>query len=171
MDKAGDLLKSFLSFYNLEKGQKYVSLFSGWRDIVGEDISSHARAVDIRRGALLIEVDHPGWMQIIQMKQAYILKVIEKKYPELGIRVLHFRLIKEGPPFGGGPGSPAEKTETAPDQTTNSAPDQAMAPAPSFPEPAVKRGEGLEGIADENLKNLLARLGRTIREKSRRTPK
>jgi hypothetical protein len=167
MDKAGDLLKSFLSFYNLEKGQMYVSLFSGWKDLVGEDIASHARATDIRRGALLVEVDHPGWMQIIQMKQSFILKSIEKKYPELGIRVLHLRLLKEGTPFGTAPAGGGVKA--APRVGEEAEAERSETPDSSIPEkPADIRGDGLEGITDENLKNLLTRLGRTIREKNRR---
>ena len=173
MDKAGDLLKSFLSFYNLEKGRKYVSLFSGWKDLVGDDIASHARATDIRRGALLVEVDHPGWMQIIQMKQSFILKTIEKKYPELGIRVLHLRLLKEGTPFGAGPAG-GDNTwvdpgaDRKPEEGVSAEPSRETEPGPLFTGYDNKNGGGLESISDEKLKDVLSRLGREIRKKNRR---
>ena len=96
MDKAGDLLGSFISFYGLDKGRNIVSLFSGWRAMVGDDLASHTRPADVRRGAVVVEVDHPGWMQLLQMREEAILGKIGKKFPELGIRSLQMRLVPGG---------------------------------------------------------------------------
>jgi hypothetical protein len=161
MDKAGDILKSFLSFYRLGEGEKYVSFFSDWKSIVGEDIACHARAVDIRKEALLVEVDHPGWMQILQMKQADILKLIARKHPGLGIRVLHMRLVKEGDP------SPPVS--------------RAPSPVPDLPPPSCEPAEApdktalekspLDRIVDEDFKKQLKSLGTSIRSRAKRNPR
>lgn len=153
MDKAGDILKSFLSFYHLEKGEKYVALFSGWRQIAGEDISSHTRIIDIRHDALVVEVDHPGWMQVLQMKQAEILARIGSRYPELGIRLLQMRLVKNGC-F-----SEAKKTDV---------PAQSKPAERETPEPAAEEEPAAPGmIQDEELKKLLVRLGKKVRERNK----
>ncbi|MCX7787660.1 MAG: DUF721 domain-containing protein [Spirochaetes bacterium] len=90
--KAGDILKELFSHLNFEKGQTYVSFFSDWVDLVGVDLACHIRPVDIRHTSLLLEVDHPGWMQMFQLKQKKILHRIQKKHPSLGITSVQFRL-------------------------------------------------------------------------------
>ncbi|MCL1818420.1 MAG: DUF721 domain-containing protein [Spirochaetaceae bacterium] len=103
MDKAADILKEFFSLYNLEGGEKYASLFSSWRKIAGEDIAGHSRVADLRKGALIVEVDHPGWMQMLRIQHDEILGKLSAKYPSLGIRMVQGRLVKQGqfsPPPG-----------------------------------------------------------------------
>jgi len=158
MDKAGDILKSFLSFYHLDRGEAYVSFFSRWREIVGDDLASHARTVDIKKGALVVEVDHPGWMQLLQIKQAEILKTIERRYPDLRIRYIHMRLVKEGSGFFSDPAIEEESESEA---------------SPSAPETAAPaaRTEDIENIQDEELKKILLKLGRSIEEKNRKRRK
>lgn len=161
MDKAGDLLKSFLSFYRLEGGEKYVSFFSDWKSIVGEDLACHARAVDIRRNAILVEVDHPGWMQILQMRQADILKTIRKKHPDIGVQVLHMKLVKEGT---GSDWTKGEGFRAPPAEET------AAKAVPSVLQDKERRDfaeNPLDAIQDADLKEKLSRLGRKIRDSKR----
>jgi hypothetical protein len=156
MDKAGDLLKAFFAFHNLEGGEKYVSLFSSWRKVAGDDIASHSRIVDLRRGALLVEVDHPGWMQMLQMKQEAILKTLALRYPDLAIRMLHVKLTPAGQ-FSSPtavPANPAPLPEPA-------------AETPAEPPVSKTEQEALDAIYDENLKNTLLRLQKTLKKKGR----
>ena len=37
------------------------AVVSGWQEVVGERIASHARPVSLRDGTLLVEVDEPAW--------------------------------------------------------------------------------------------------------------
>jgi hypothetical protein len=160
MDKAGDLLKSFFSFYNLGGGEKYVALFSSWRKMAGEDVASHSRILDLRKGALVVEVDHPGWMQVLQMKREGILKNLAAAYPGLGIRMLHLRLAKDGqfslPP------------EPEPEQKAALPPSEEPAPTPEFSESETfQEKTPLDDIHDEELKMNLLRLKKTLKQKKK----
>lgn len=46
-----------------------------WREVVGDDIAEHSRAVDIQEGVLIIEADHGVWRQEVTM---LIPMIIEK---------------------------------------------------------------------------------------------
>lgn len=61
-------------------------------DNLGKKISAHSKVVDLKNGVLLIEVDHSGWIQLIQTYQKYIKKYINSKIPELKIDSIAFRL-------------------------------------------------------------------------------
>lgn len=84
MKKAGDLVQKILE--NVTDSSKYLGIFKEWRQIAGQDIAAHASIRDIEQGYLLIDVDHPGWMQRLQMKQRYIVKQIHNNYPDLEIK-------------------------------------------------------------------------------------
>ena len=55
----------------------------------------HSRIRELERGVLLVEVDHPGWIQIFQTKQGVLLSAVQRRYPELDIRGIAFRLSRE----------------------------------------------------------------------------
>ena len=68
----------------LEKTDKVVNL---WNEIVksiksnsisGENIgwkmAGHSKVIDLQNGILLIEADHPGWIQMLNNYKNYIVK-------------------------------------------------------------------------------------------------
>lgn len=69
-----------------------------WRDVVskitgnGEKLAAHTSVVDIKNGVLLVESDHPGWNQMLQMHRKFILKGLDMYAKELGIKTLAFRI-------------------------------------------------------------------------------
>ena len=68
-----------------------------------EDIPAaavHSRIKELERGVLIVETDHPGWIQILQTKQTELLKAIQYKCPKLDIRGIAFRLSREAMPQG-----------------------------------------------------------------------
>ena len=73
MKKVGDLLREYLREKGWLGGSPYDPLFREWNVIAGDAIASHARLVDVRDGILLIEVDHPGWLQMLKLRQAALL--------------------------------------------------------------------------------------------------
>ena len=92
MEKAGDILKQFLDKQSLKAAKDYSSFFRSWESIVGEDTAAHSRILDVRKKTLIIEVDHPAWMQMIQMRFKEILNKVQKTFPELSIEKMHLKL-------------------------------------------------------------------------------
>ena len=59
-----------------------------WSDVVGARLAAHSDIVDIRNGVLYITVDHPAWLQLIQLRSEAIRRQIAKRFPEIAIREL-----------------------------------------------------------------------------------
>lgn len=121
MRKAGDIISAlFKGFGNefLENAKFNAELYTSWEGIVADiwphgtdyekgDIPAaavHSRIRELERGVLLIEADHPGWVQILQTKQAELLKAVQRLYPKLEISGIAFTLSR-------GPLSAPEKKE------------------------------------------------------------
>jgi hypothetical protein len=79
--KAAEILARVLDEKNRKLAQNYSSIFGTWSEIVGESLAEHSRIYEIGNGNLFIEVDHPGWMQLLLMKKPQILRVVKRKYP------------------------------------------------------------------------------------------
>ena len=113
MRKAGDIVTAlFRDRFGpefLETARSTAGMFSSWKEIVAEiwpnygeqgkdDIPAaaiHSRISNLERGLLLVEADHPGWIQILQTRQSELLLAVQKRYPELNIRGIAFRLSRE----------------------------------------------------------------------------
>jgi predicted nucleic acid-binding Zn ribbon protein len=81
MKRAGDLLKEF--FDNIKiKDTGTDTIFTSWEKIAGTDIASHSRIKDYKKNILTIEADHPGWIQIINLKKNQIIQRISEKFPD-----------------------------------------------------------------------------------------
>lgn len=88
MKKASEIISSLLESYPMGEGNIHHAFYSSWTGVVGLDISSHSKVDDISGGVAFIEVDHPGWIQVISLRKEEILHKIGEKYPELGIKDL-----------------------------------------------------------------------------------
>jgi predicted nucleic acid-binding Zn ribbon protein len=88
----GDLLKEYMRERGWLGGNPYEPLFKEWRKIAGEGIASHARLIDIQNGILLVEVDHPGWLQLVQMKSAALLAAARATAPLAVVEGLKIRV-------------------------------------------------------------------------------
>ena len=97
----------------METARSTAGLFSSWTQVVAagaqgrnaesgsDDVPAaavHSRIRELERGVLLVEADHPGWIQILQTKQAELLSAVQRRYPELDIRAIAFRLSREPRP-------------------------------------------------------------------------
>lgn len=92
MKKAGDILEDYMRSFHSNIDIGYSSVFKSWNKIAGDDMVSHSSIKDLRNGILLVEADHPGWIQLLQMKKKTILKNIHKFYPELDVLNIRFIL-------------------------------------------------------------------------------
>ena len=115
MKKAGDIISAL---FREEFGPEFMDnaratsgLFSSWAQIIKEvwaqpELGSpgfdeippaavHSRIKELERGTLVIEADHPGWIQILQTKQGGLLSAVQRRYKELDIRGIAFKLSRE----------------------------------------------------------------------------
>ncbi|MCL2374236.1 MAG: DUF721 domain-containing protein [Treponema sp.] len=116
MRKAGDIISEIFQekfgMQLMENARSTAGLFSSWASVVTEAWSRtereialrskdtpaaavHSRIRELERGLLLVEADHPGWIQLLKTKQADILSVVQRRYPELDIQAIAFRLSRE----------------------------------------------------------------------------
>jgi hypothetical protein len=167
MRKVEDLLNLFLDRIGQAEGKPYVGLFRGWGGIVGERIAAHAEPVDVRGTALVVEADHPGWVQMVMMSRERILREVNKRFPELTITSLHIRVAGDRAAAAGhdraaaaadarGAGSgvyPAPGSNGSP--STDGSAERARSEPPP---PSADEKEALTRIADEELRETLERL-------------
>jgi hypothetical protein len=114
MRKAGDILSSLFNEkfdpVFLKKARTTAGLFTSWEDITREvshethdvgiaSAAAHSRIAELEHGILLIEADHPGWRQILQTKQSQLLNTVRRRYSELEIRGIVFRLSRDPQSF------------------------------------------------------------------------
>lgn len=98
----GEVINNVFRNISLEESNKAINIYNEWKKILckikssnpneGQNIAEHSRVVDLKNGILLIEVDHPGWQNLIQFYKKFILKGFEFSFPELKIKTLAFRL-------------------------------------------------------------------------------
>ncbi|MDR2193661.1 MAG: DUF721 domain-containing protein [Treponema sp.] len=98
MKKAGELLSLFFDEHTSRNAQVIAEMFTSWTAIAKEQhipsVIDHAHIVEFERHIVLIEADHPGWIQILQTKQREFLESFKQKFPELTIRGISFRLSR-----------------------------------------------------------------------------
>ena len=132
--RAGDLLSSLFNDEfdprSLKNGRALAGLYSSWTGIAAETkipaASDHTRIRELEHGILVIEAEHPGWVQLLQTKQAQLLKILQKRFPELEIHGLSFCLSREAISRPSGP----QDSEIMQSQAINSV------SSDPFPEPA-----------------------------------
>ena len=62
---------------------------------LGERLAGNTRVVDLKNGVLLIETDHPGWIQYLKMYQKFIITGLKMNLPDIKITTLAFRVAGE----------------------------------------------------------------------------
>ncbi len=65
MKKVGDLLRQFLEARGWVSGDPYSALFTGWAGVVGDPLAAHCTLAEVEDGVLVVDVDHPGWLQMV----------------------------------------------------------------------------------------------------------
>lgn len=93
------------TFSNIEKStlEKNNKFYASWKTIVtkiskyndkefGQKLYDHSQIVDIKNGTLLVETDHPGWSQMMQLYTKFILKGLKMYVPEMNVNSIAFRV-------------------------------------------------------------------------------
>ena len=176
MKSAGDILKSILSERQSEEAQEYYRFFSAWDEIIGENLAGRARAKELKGSTLIVEVDHPGWIQLLEMRQTKILHELRERFPALEIEKIRFYVAGE-PNRPASPTEPSRETQrpysgakTARTGEDNSAEESRSTEAAEYSSVEQEKQEESGYTGSESSKNrldsVLERLGRHIGEES-----
>jgi predicted nucleic acid-binding Zn ribbon protein len=100
MRTAGELIP--LIFERFIKGDKkdddYPAVSPLWAAITEKSgipaAADHSRVLDLYQGVLQVETDHPGWLQIFQLKQKALLADVRARFPKLAVTGIAFRLSR-----------------------------------------------------------------------------
>ena len=101
MKTAGDILSALFDTQFVEKARGYSNFFDSWTDITEKNgisaAAAHSRIKDLDRGIVLIEMDHPGWKQILQTKQSKLLNDFRIRFPKMDISGISLILANDTP--------------------------------------------------------------------------
>ena len=82
-DDFGDILKRIRKKHpGLSKRLAEAEAVSRWESSVGSIIAKHARATQVVRGELWVEVDHPIWRSELHHKKRQILESLNREIQE-----------------------------------------------------------------------------------------
>jgi hypothetical protein len=163
--RVGEILSFFfnksLSEDMLETAEGYSELFSSWAGITEKNgipaAAFHSRIVELEKAVLLVEADHPGWIQILQTKQTYLLKTVIRLFPDLEIRGISFRLSRDPLSLSAGLVSAGSHVNQTPAVFSEQPPDLAGYEPETAPVPGVYR-DYFERIEDKAFLETLKRL-------------
>jgi hypothetical protein len=98
MKRAGEYLAAIIDANLYKKAKTYSGFFSSWGQITQScgiaAAGGHSRVRELEQGILVVEADHPGWVQILQTKASLIINAARRRFPELDIRGVSFTLGK-----------------------------------------------------------------------------
>ncbi len=96
MERADKILQALFERLNIRDEHGYARLFSTWRGVCDEvssrGLADHSSIVDVRHGAVIVAVDHPGWLQVLQFYHAQLLEKLQRRFPDLGLKAIHFHI-------------------------------------------------------------------------------
>ena len=90
-EAVADLLKQILGDKGLDERLPRYQAWLVWDKIVGEQIAKRARPLRIREKILEVRVDHPVWMQQLQMLKPQILRKLHEELPDCDIEDIYLR--------------------------------------------------------------------------------
>jgi len=160
------------------KAGSWSRFFGSWERAAGERLSAHSRPVDVRNGIVIVEADHPGWVQLLQLDQKRILDAIKRTFPELGISGIAFKTAKDRSVYlpsdrnGGSADSGHEDSDDA-DRDEENLPDGSGAAA-SVGTSEVEPGSGkrsvketIDAVEDQGFREILSSLAKAIGKKNK----
>ena len=78
--QASDILKELFS--NMRIAEREETIFDAWPALVGDEAAEHLRIQDIKGKTLLLSADHPGWVQVAQLRKNEFLEKIKGRFPD-----------------------------------------------------------------------------------------
>lgn len=168
MERADKILQALFERLNIRDEHGYARLFTTWRSVCDEvssrGLADHSSIVDVQHGAVIVAVDHPGWLQLLQFYHAQLIEKLQRRFPELGLTAIHFHISDRRVDLLN-----AERSESVEDRDRpeGEAMDAKQEPEQQRPgeENAKDDDDLLTGIENESFRESLARLRREIEER------
>ena len=166
MKRVGDLISTIFDEKFLEKTRGYSAFFDCWEDLMLKNgiaaAAGHSWIKSAEKGLVWIEVDHPGWKQILQTKESKLLHDFRYRFPDMGISGISIVLGK--------PGTNKQQIAESKEQREEGGEQRAERTKASVDQkPSVSAAETRDTrhteIKDDALKALLDRLEKRIAEK------
>ena len=168
MKTAGDVLSALFDEKFLKKAHGYSKLYDSWTDITAKNgiaaASAHSRIKDMNNGILLVEMDHPGWKQILQTKQSKLLNDFRIRFPDMNITGISLMLGKADLSEQSGEAieQSVESNETSGAENYHSVSANQIFDESSCEISSESVASDIESIKDDELKEKLIQLGQTI---------
>jgi hypothetical protein len=162
MKRVGDIISALFDERLMTKARGYSKLFDCWEEITKKNAIAaavdHSRLKNLDRGLLLVEADHPGWIQILQTKEQQILADFRYRFPGMDITGISFMLSRPRPHAETNVEAEPNKTET-----------EQIEKIAELPPAAPEQNEqtGYEAIKDGSFKESLKRLEHSIAAKKK----
>lgn len=90
--KIGDILEQALKNWDLGPKLRRYEAAANWEEIAGPQIAAKSRSKGMQGDILVIEVDHPAWVQELHLMKELLLKKLRAEHPQAKIRDLRFVL-------------------------------------------------------------------------------
>ena len=85
------LIEGALRQFGLHDRLEERSALLRWREIVGDEIAEHSRAVDLVDGILVLEADHGAWRQELTMLVPMIIQKFNAMFGEGTVTDIQWR--------------------------------------------------------------------------------
>lgn len=87
---AADIIQQL--FANMKISTQGQSIFDAWPELVGEEAAEHLKIKDIKGKTMTLVADHPGWVQVAQLKKKEFLEKIKERFPDNNISIIKVSL-------------------------------------------------------------------------------
>jgi len=91
-ESLGDILKSSLEKWDFGPTLLRYEVVEKWPELAGPQISGKAKATGLQGDTLLIEVEHPAWVQELNLLKPQLLAKIKRTLPRSGVKNIKFSL-------------------------------------------------------------------------------
>lgn len=94
-ERTGEILARVLEGLGIRAELERRQVIDHWSAAVGPDAATHSRAVGLRGDTLMVEVDHPVWMQELKFMDREIVGKLAKISGQENIRGIRFSLHRK----------------------------------------------------------------------------
>ncbi len=90
--KICEILEKALESWDLGPKLRRYEAAARWDEIAGPQIAARSQSKGMQGDVLVVEVDHPAWVQELNLMKGLLLKKLQSEHPRARIRDLKFIL-------------------------------------------------------------------------------